>query len=630
MKDKEFEKLLSELKGLKKPGLSEEKKFSMKKNLFTKMDAFSAARFSLDKVSRARIKERIMEVLETRVQKRSFAFGRIFGNLFFNVRFRAVVSIVTVFALVFGIFGVVRTDQDFVHAATLTFLRSYEGEVFVERDGEVLNGYEEMHLFENDVVYTSEGGRAVIEYFDNSVSRLSGETKIVFDRLERSEDFLSEGKIEVLILEGTVWSKVLNLSDSGVLFSVGAKEIFASADNAAFNFKVEDDLLEIGVFENAIDVRDEDLVERLVSGKKLTVSDGEKRQKSVSYVADGDREDEWIRKNLAYDKKYLSEVEMRLLAARAEAVGIDINDEITFDRSLKDNALMFFTFDDVKAKKRELDIAERNFIAAQIKLRYNDLTEEEMEEIRAVISDFDEKVRSFHEFAGNIAYMDEEYAESLKGYVADRVTVNKIDLEVVMPDSPVYIARGVVEELEFLLVKSSSEAASVKLKQAVNRLVAIDDVFYKEGEFWESGLADEYMKNVVKALSLLEGSGSGDDESVDETKKLLIEKIYEDIELLENIRVISSADIGKLRLEIERILNGEDGVDVVVASVPVYKAEDKSDGEIEDEVKIASDEDFEIVSIDDDLNVSDVPDKIIKGPYGVTVRGNKPLNPMLE
>ena len=628
MGDKEFEKWVSELKGLKKSGLSENRKEKMKKNLFTKMDAFSAARFSLDKVSRARIKERIMEVLDVSAQKSRFSPSRVFGDVFFGARFRAVVSVVTVFALVFGIFGVVRTDQDVVHAGTLTFLKNYEGEVFVEREGEVIDVYEGMYLFEDDVVCTLEDGQAVIEYFDSSVNRLSGNTKIVLSRLESPEKFSGSGGIEVMVLKGTVWSKVLDVYEADAFFSVGAKDVYASADRAAFNFRVGEDSLEIGVFRNSVDVRDEEDVEKLISGEKLIVSNGHDRVKEVRDVEKYESEDEWVRKNIAYDKKYLSEVENRLLAARAEAVGIDIDDVITFDRSLRENALMFFTFDDVKAKKRELELAERDFIAAQIKLRYGDLDEKELEEVNRVIADFDSKVRSFYDFAEQIAYTDKEYSKNLKSYIANKVTVNKRDLEGVMPDSPVYVVRGVVEELELLLVEDPSEVADVKLRQTVDRLVAIDDVFYEENGFWNSDLAAEYTENVVKALSLLDGMDQEKYEKFEDTKRLLVRKIRNDMQMFEEMDFVSEEDMNKLR-------------SVVAVSVPAAVSEDRDVEDSGEDVSIAGIafegdlgemEDMESVEELEEAEIVEIIDSdlVIKGPYGVSVRGDKPLGPMLE
>ncbi len=615
MTDKENKKLIDELKGLKGPVLGNEQRKGIKKNLFAKMDAFSSARFSVERADKVRIKERIMNVLCLRRQRWFFGPRRVLDFGFGNPKMSFVTSFVLVIALVFGMFNFLQTENDIVSAATFTSLRDYDGEVFVKRGGEILEIYEGMHLLEGDVVYTFAGGRAIIEYFDSSVSRLSGETEIVLTRLEDVGESSGLGGIEIFVVRGIIWSKVLNLTNSHLFFSVEAKGIRASAERAAFNFRVDENELEIGVFGNSVEVEDKEEINRLVSGKKLLVSNGDSRHKEIMDVV-YDEDDEWISGNLEYDRRYLSEVENRLLRARAEAVGIDIDDKISFNRSLKDNALLFFTFDDVKSRKLELDLAEKDFIAAQIKLRHNELDDEEIAEINAVVETFAKRVRDFYDFAEKIAYTDEEYSESLKAYVADKVTVNKRDLGVVMPDSPVYVARSVMEDLDPMR-EDFADFDEERLFYAVNRLLNVDDIFYRNAEFWDSKLASEYVEGAFRILSFVEERG----EDMLELKSLFLAKIYEDVDTLIDMGVVLEEDIVAL---VEETV--EDPVeDVVIASLEDGKTTDIEDDDVAE--KIEKDDEEE----KDEEDVDELGDGyVIKGPYGVSIYDDKPLGPMLE
>ncbi len=611
MTDKKTQKLIEGLKGLKGPVLSLKEKDSIKKNLFTKMEGFSAARFSVERADRVRIKERIMSVLGSCKQRWVFDPRRILEFGFSNPKVNFATSFVLVVALFFGMFNFLQTENDVVRAATFTSLKNYDGDVFVEREGDILEIYEGMHLHEGDVIYTFEGGSAVIEYFDSSVSRLSGKTKIVLNRLENIEGASELGGIEIFVAKGIIWSKVLNLTNPNLFFSVESKGIRASAERAAFNFRVDDDELEIGVFGNSVEILDEEEVSRLESGKKLLVSNGDSRRREIMDVVYSE-DDEWVKENLEYDRRYLSEVEHRLLRARAEAVGINIDDKISFNRSLKENALLFFTFDDVKARKFELDLAEKNFIAAQIKLRHNELEDEEIAEINEVIETFSKNVRDFYAFAEKIAYTDEEYAESLKAYVANKVTVNKRDLGVVMPDSPIHVVRGVVSELG-LSEEKPHEFEEDKFIPTINRLVAVDDIFYRNAEFWDTDLADEYARGAFRILSFIEKAG-GDDEKFLELSSLLSSKIYEDMDKLINMGLVSEEDVAVL---ISEVMKEDVKEDVVLIAV-------------DDEVFILDEEVEESEFVEEEEVDEQRGEYFIKGPYGVSVYDDKPLGPMLE
>lgn len=613
MTNKKTQKLIESLKGIEGPVLSLKEKEGIKKNLFNRMDAFSAAKFSVDRADRVRIKERIMGILRSRKQKWFFDPRRVLDFGFNNAKVSFVTSFALVVVLVFGMFNFLNEENDVARAATFTSLKNYNGEVFVERDGIIMEVYEGMRLLEGDVVYTFEGGRAVIEYFDSSVSRLSGETKIILNRLVDPKEFSDLPGIEVFVVEGILWSKVLNFKNPNVFFTVESKGIRASTGRAAFNFRVDDNELEIGVFGNSVEVVDEEDISRLTNGKRLLVSNGESRQQKVTdFVYDED--DEWVKENLEYDRRYLSEVENRLLRARAEAVGINIDDKISFNRSLKDNALLFFTFDDVKARKFELDLAEKNFIAAQIKLRHNELDDEEITEINEVIDTFASEVRDFYAFAEKIAYTDEEYAESLKSYVANKVTVNKRDLGVVMPESPVYVVRDVVETLE-----TDSEKGHLldgdKIVSVLSKLIEIDDIFYKNEEFWDERLADEYARGVFGILSFVENLNL-DDENVSELESLLSSKIDKDMERLMAMGFISEG---------EALILAESFVEEPEEKEVILVARDE-------DALLLKDEDKELENDEDEILEEDESEDgyFIRGPYGVSIYDDKPVGPMLE
>ena len=618
MKDLEMEKLAEKLKSLKKPLIEDSKKEALKNNLMARIKSEdvgaypfsisalpellkqSAKGISLDLSSRVRIKERVFEMIENHSQK-SFFFSNFFA---FN---RKLLSSVLVFVIFFGAFNFVNVNTRVVRAATFTVLKSYSGEVFVDRDGKSLEVIPGMKLYENDEVSTGMDGRAVIEYFDNSVSRMASGTRLVLKKLQKPSENSAESNVEVSVIQGVLWSKVLNLVGSDSLFVVDANKVSASARKAAFNVKVDNDELEIGVFHHAVDVSDKNGVSHLLTGNKLLLTGGDYGSKKLITFSGEEQDDGWVKENLEFDKKYLSEVENRLLIAKAESAGVNIDDDLSFDKSLRENAILFLTFDDVKSEKIELDLVEKNFIAAQLKLHDSKLTDEERAKAELAIKDFSEKVEGFYSLADKIGDTDVEYANELRSYLNDKINSHKKDLSLVMPGAPEYLALEAVNKLQLLQAKNQTDVAEIKLQQAGDKLSSVEDVADSGDLVLAEEVADSYKDDVEGALKLIQNIEPKDSKTK-EKKEKLAEKASRDIALLETIQPVPE-DVTKPVVSVmPKEVDADSSVATSVSAVPATSAVP----ELVEEPEIIQQE------------------SIIEGPYGVTIKGDKVLSPFLE
>lgn len=461
------------------PILSEERKRAMKEHLLSQIalpveerktsfvsGLFAAVSgFVMDSVAKANLKARILEAIEDSPQRRFFI-----ANFFaFNKR---LMSSAMVFALVFGMFAFVNVDTRVVRAAGFTKLDDFSGDVFIERGDAVVKPYVGMEIREKDEIVTSENGEAIISYFDDSVSRLAAGSKLVINTLDDRDTVRSY--VEVSLRSGVMWSRVVDLVESKSAFVVEAAEVYTRASRAAFNLSVDAESVEIGVFSNSVNVNLGDDVHKLVSGQ-LAVVEGDSGFTKVEDVRKSSEDLAWVQSNLESDKVHISEVEQRLLAAKMEAIGVEVDDEITYENSLRENALVFLTFDDVKKQQLELDLAEKNFIAAQVQLHDGELTEEEKAEANAVIEDFTSHGEEFNAMVEEVAHTDEEYAAELKLYLEDKILASKKELAVVAPDSPLYDAKEAVEELE-LSVADVDDVAAIKLVQVEEKLSMEEEV----------------------------------------------------------------------------------------------------------------------------------------------------------
>lgn len=599
------------LEGLEKPSLNHIKKEQIKINLISQINvpaqdrlplslhAFvnvirrSVAQFALDPITRVRLKERIFAMIDEHSQKTFFW-------LTFMGFHKKLVSSTLVIALLFGLFSFFNVETAIVRAANFTALSDYSGGLLIERNGEFVEPEKGMKIFENDQIITGEDGEAVIEYFDYSTTRLAPSTHLVVNKLDQLDSYSARSYVEVSVVSGVVWSRVINLVEGNSFFVVEALNTYASAKKAAFNVEVlGSDEVEIEVFKHVVDVKTDGEVEKVVSGKKVNIGNGESIVKKIERLSLDDEHNEWVQGNLENDKNYVSEVEDKLLAARMDAVGIEVSDDISFENSLRENAVVFLTFDDVKRTKKELELAEKKFIAAQISLNDENIGEDKKVEAENAIYEFAQEVKDFYIFIDEIAVTDPEYADELKGFVEEKIILNKKDLCLAFPGSPDYETKQIIEELELLAAKDVSSIATIKSDQAVEKLAMVEEVVETGNYDLAEEVLGEYKQEIIDVKEIIDSI-----EGVENREKLN-NKVNEDIDLF----VAVESEVNELKYD-----SGIPAVDV--ATVVVVEAELSENVVVP--VAAVEEEDAEEI------------ETISEGPYGIIIKGDKPLSPFLQ
>lgn len=584
---KGVENLITGIKACHVPCLDDERRNALKKSLMSKLAiqphkriGFSlysllgkiralAESVKLDLVKNVMLKERVMDVIDVHAQK------KFFWSNFFTFS-KKLVSASLLVMMVFGLMSFFNVQMAVVRAATFTTLDDFSGKVLVERGGRLVRAKKGMQILEKDQVVTGNNGAAVIRYFDDSVSRLSANTKIGINKLMKPEVNSVNTYVEVVLFDGTVWSRVINLVESRSAFVVKAMDVSASARKAAFNVEVENNRLQIGVFNHTVDVKTDGQIEKVMTGEKMVVNNG---SSEVVNLNRNEKSDTWVRENLQSDSEYLNQMEDQLLEEKKKVVGV-----------VNQNTLLLLTFDDVKKQKMTLDLAEMNFIAAQVKLHDANLTPEGKVEVSAVMQQFADHVKAFYELVDKVAMTDAAYAKELKTYVDNKVLLQKKDLSVVLPDSPAYPAKEVLNEVELLSAADETELMHLKVDQAAEKLAIAEDVKEKGNLELASQMVDEYKEDMTGVVDMI-GQLAETEPGVTEEMK---EQVADNVDLLKAIDVVFAQEI----IEVEHIV-------APVISEPVVITVEESDVAVE-------------------------PEKTIEGPYGVDVQGDKPLPPLLQ
>lgn len=608
------------IKSVDRPYLSENKKSSIKNNLLYQLKNKDSDRLpsslqgivnhirelvkqmDLGVARRVLVKERIFSLIEDTSQKRMFV-----SNFF--AFHKKLVSATLLIAMFFGMFTFVNMDTNIVRAETFTTLDSYSGDVLIERDGQKVDVSRGMLLSENDKVVTGENGFATINYFDDSVSRISNNSELIVSKLLKSKKSSIDSYVEISLISGMVWSKVINLVGKNSSFVVKANDVSAASQKAAFNVELNEDKVEIEVFNRSVNVEKAGNTNKVVSGQKAVVNGSVE----VHVLNDEEKKVSWVQENLNDDKQYTLDVEEKLLIAKMESLGVD-PDKVNFEQSLKDKTVLFLTFNDVDKSKKELDLAEKNFMAAEIKLSNPDLSEEEKSEVYTVLDEFSSKVKGFYNLVDEVSASDKEYAKELKGYVDEKLLALKKDLSVVSSDSPSYKLKNDVDDLLVLAAEDESEVAVMKLDSTLDKLSEAKEVKALSEENLTDDttstsntvvdVVDENQGDVKEAVDII---ASIDDSKLD-VKEELIDKASEYFTLLNTVE-----DVPKDEQTIEL----EQQVTEMAANIEELRVQGEGE-ELVENTNLEGVPALETATQPDDAKM-----------YGVKVVGDKPLPPGL-
>ncbi len=111
-----------------------------------------------------------------------------------------------------------------------------KGNVSVYRtDGKEDEVATETTVFEGDEIKVHGGSSAEIQWFDGSISRLSGGTEITVEEAGFNPENKSETKIRLFAKVGTIWSRVVNIIDSESEYSILSASAIAGVRGSTFN-----------------------------------------------------------------------------------------------------------------------------------------------------------------------------------------------------------------------------------------------------------------------------------------------------------------------------------------------------------------------------------------------------------
>jgi hypothetical protein len=379
-----------------------------------------------------------------------------------------------------------------VMAAHTTYIQEAYGQVFIYRNGKTFVAKNDFSLEEGDVIETKDKSFVTIRFFDDSTSRLGQNTKLEVKRLynEPFQDISTQ--VEVLLGEGRVWTRVLNLVDDHSSFTVDTDQASITATKkAAFDIQAHSTGSTLSVFDNVVDFVPKITAETqlftpqipgtqtrpVVAGFQANFSPENSKAVVISPLAQDDSVQSdshlWVQSNLERDKAHaedvMNETENHL------AANTDLNDTSSSNHQTVSND------DDKPFSDPLFEVQRQSFLGNYHALLLGEtfLIRNQGIQGMQLILQFRNAVRTFMIHYPSLVADDPVNAAVLHGMVEKRIAQQEKDLATFLPGDPLYPVKEVLEETELFLSPNDIDVASVRLSQSERKLLEIQDLVNK-------------------------------------------------------------------------------------------------------------------------------------------------------
>lgn len=190
-------------------------------------------------------------------------------------------------------------------------------------------------LKEGDAVKTGGVGKVVINFYDNSVSRLGPNSEMILENSSIKADDPTSEAVGVRLLSGRIWSRVLKLLDQSAGFEVRTADTVATVRGTAFDVVIKSgEETEVAVADSKVEVesvltfesKDETKVrpaykvlERLAkveakAGEAVAIKKAEKKAGMVleaKPLSEEVKNSDWFKNNAVEDKSFETEAKAR-------------------------------------------------------------------------------------------------------------------------------------------------------------------------------------------------------------------------------------------------------------------------------------------------------------------------------
>jgi len=503
--EEEIEKLIVALKRVERPSLSPQQGLAMKARLMhsirrnrnfdivpapmRKLSAklrVVASRIILPAQVAGMLKERIMRAVEAK----ALAMSSTPYSRYFRLATSGLLLFVFAFTALFS--APFRIPVTYAG----TYLDEISGEVLVLRGGMFMDARKDLAINEGDIVMTMNESSVTIRFLDHSVGRLDGNTGVEINRLYSDPLNPVLTKVELFLKEGRIWAKVGNLIDDKSIFSVGTDKAIADVPKkGAFDMREEVDTTRIAVYDNMVEVKSvsdsgNGMAKTVLAGYQVEIRKDDSAVIALKQIEKGDPETvastRWLESNMSKDDGYIA-----LLADTASADVLEADTTQVEEPKVISNP-------DVEAQK------------IYFMGKYAELVKAEAMFVRGNHKEGSDLLRSFRRGINNILAVipDLEAKDAigtalLKNMIKEKIAVQIKDFSAFLPGDRLYPVKEQIQDIELLLAESRVEKMNLRISQAENKLLEIQELLEDDKIGYVPALLNDYRNRMDQMVLIL-------------------------------------------------------------------------------------------------------------------------------
>lgn len=382
----------------------------------------------------------------------------------------AVFASIFIFTLLFNFtFNIKRVEASFT-----TVLEEAVGDVTILRDSSAQPGTAGLLLKVDDVIKTGKASKAVIRFLDQSVSRLDENTEIRISKLFVNPLNKTETIVELVLNEGRLWSRVINLIDNISRFQVKAKNTVAVVKKkAAFNVSVSSGGgAKVSAVQNHVDVlvaTDKKVIETtLVRGfsseTKSETPAATPQIKSETAVVETDN---WVSDNLAQDKTYIETVKQEAKDQNFDQVQVLPGNPFYAMKELSEGTKIVLTLDEFERQKKTLYALQEKLAEARTLFERGN-----PDKAQETLKEFQLQMKALFDWATQYEITDTAKALELKTQIFDVLNTYQKQLVLMLPHEQLYPLKEIINQTQLLIAGDNIEQKTQKmLSQASDKLL---------------------------------------------------------------------------------------------------------------------------------------------------------------
>lgn len=426
--------------------------------------------------------------------------------------FQTTVATFVLFAVGLSILAIAPLETKLTKASKWTFLEEVRGEVYVNRNGQILAVDKDFALEEGDLLFTRADSFVVVRFLDDSVARLGENTSLEVKKLYASPENMSQTQIEVALIDGQAWTNVVNLIDENSSFTIETDQAKAEVSSrASFEIKADEKATSIEVFDNVVDFVKKDPVldevKPVVSGYKATISAASKYQLDLSdhqiVVKKNDGSTtEWTKLNQELDKVYENKLETEnqdfaknALASREDFRGFLVD--------FKNTTKSIFMDSEIENMRMKFLNAHLGLIKAQDLLTKLSAGNNTRPEALSLAYQYRTTVRDIATSLPALREKSPEQAELLYRVIREHLDDQRKNLYNVLPDNNAYFIKDLVYESSLSLAVSDLEKVEFHLQRAKTTLMEVQDLVNKEKIDLAASTFNAYLNQIGELVTLV-------------------------------------------------------------------------------------------------------------------------------